>query len=328
MFCTAGVYLKTVILAAGPGRRFGNLTKYIPKPLLPVANRPVIKRLLKTLENVGIKETIIVVGHLGDKIIKEINASENLNLQIRYIKANQYTKGPIFSFLSTINELLGEDFILCPADCLVSPHTIKKLLEDAKNKTTLVACEHTKKGASIFIGNDLEVKGLITPVKKWTRTAKSMGIMYVTSEFLKYVEKAVEKGKTKITDAINIAIKEGMEIKAIYVRDQNWFDIDNISILLEANKHYLEKLLHIDRKWGIPDVKIFHPVLLGDEVHIEENCEIGPYVSIDKKVQIGEKCKLKNAIVLKESKIPPRSILFDGIFYKDTFYRKKRGTYV
>jgi len=314
--------LKTVILAAGPGQRLGNLTKYIPKPLLPVANRPIIERLLKALENTGIKDIIIVVGHLGDKIIKEIDAFENLNLQIKYIKAKEYMKGPIFSFLSAISELMGEDFILCPADCLVSPHTIKKLLEDAKNKTTLTVCTHAKEGSTVYIGNNLEVKGVVVPVKKWAKTAKSIGIMYATSEFLKYVEKAVEKGKTKIIDAINIAIKEEMEIKATYVRDQNWFDVDDVSTLLEANKHYLENLLHTDSKWNIPNVKIIPPVLLGDEVSIEGNCEIGPYVSIDKKVQIGEKCKLKNIIVLKESKIPPKKVLFDGVFYKNDFYSK------
>lgn len=320
MFFMVGVYLKTVILAAGPGRRFGNLTKYVPKPLLPVANRPVIERLLKALENAGIKDIIIVVGHLGDKIIREIEAFENLNLQIKYIKADEYIKGPIFSFLSTIDELPEEDFILCPADCLVSPYTIKKLLERAKNKTPLVVCTQAKKGSTVYIGDNIELKGIVTPVKKWKRTAKSMGIMYATSKFLEYVEKAVKKGKTKITDAVNIAIKEGMEIKTICVRDKNWFDVDNVSTLLEANKHYLKNVLHIDRRWNVPDVKIIPPVLLGDEVFIQENCEIGPYVSIGKKVQIGAKCKLKNTIVLKKSKIPPETLLFNGVFYKNDFY--------
>jgi len=319
-----GVLLEAVILAAGPGKRFANLTKYIPKPLLPVANKPIIERLLRNLKNTGIKNVIIVVGHLGNKIIKKINMFKDLNLKIKFVEAKNYLKGPIFSFLSAINEISGKNFILLPADSIISSNIIKLLTENSENKTTIAVSSYVGKGAKVYIGSNQEIKGISKPLKNWKKTATSIGIMYMTQNFLEYVEKAVKSGNSRIVDAINIAIKEDFKIKALFVKGR-WFDIDNIHLLLEANRYYLQKLPLTSRKPRTPEIKILSPVLFENDVKIGKDCEIGPYVCVDKKVQIGEKCKLKNIIVMENSKIPSKSFLSDGIFYKSTFFAEKRG---
>jgi len=322
-----GAHLEAVVLAAGPGKRFMNLTKYIPKPLLPVANKPIIERLLRNLKSAGVESVIIVVGHLGHKVIKKVNMLKGLNLKVRFVKAKNYLKGPIFSFSSVIDEISEKNFILASADSIISSNTIRNLIETNENKITLVVGPYARKGTKIYIGSDQEVKGINTPLRDWRETATSMGIMYATSKFLEYVKKAIKRGNTRIVDAINIAIKEGVEIKALYVKEK-WFDIDNIQSLLEANIYYLEKLPPASKKPEIPDVKIYPPVLLEDDIKVDKNCEIGPYVCVDRKVQIGENCKLKNIVVLEGSKIPPKSSLSNGVFFKNTFLMRREGNHV
>lgn len=308
-------------MAAGPGKRFKDLTGHIPKPLLPVANKPIIERLLRILESVGVKEVIVVVGHLGHKIIRKINSLKDLSLIIRYVKTRNYLKGPIFSFLSAIGEIIGKNFILTPADCLLNQNAMKKVIEGLEDKTTLTVHPYVGRGTKVYVGSNHEVKGINMPIKNWKKIATSIGIMYITSDFLEYIEKAAKRGDTRIIDAINIAIREGYKIKALCIREK-WFDIDNIQMLLEANNYYLKKLTYVNRELNIPDVKIHPPVLLENDIKMGKNCEIGPYVSVGRKVEIGEKCKLKNMIIVEGSKVPPGKWFSKGIFYKNTFFGK------
>ena len=56
------------MLAAGRGRRLEPLTLTRPKPLLDVAGRPILAHILDSLARVGIRDVVVVVGHLGDQI--------------------------------------------------------------------------------------------------------------------------------------------------------------------------------------------------------------------------------------------------------------------
>ena len=62
--------MKAMIMAAGVGSRLDPVTQSIPKPLVPVANRPVMDILLENLSQIGVKEVIANTYYLADKIIK------------------------------------------------------------------------------------------------------------------------------------------------------------------------------------------------------------------------------------------------------------------
>jgi len=59
-----------VILAAGRGERIKPLSFDLPKPLLPICNKPIMQYQLEEMINLGIKDYIFVVGHLKEKIIE------------------------------------------------------------------------------------------------------------------------------------------------------------------------------------------------------------------------------------------------------------------
>jgi UTP-glucose-1-phosphate uridylyltransferase len=60
--------VEAVVLAAGEGRRLRPLTERWPKPILPIDGKPVIVTLLRELEEAGVEDVTVVVGHLGDQI--------------------------------------------------------------------------------------------------------------------------------------------------------------------------------------------------------------------------------------------------------------------
>ena len=76
---------KAMIMSAGVGSRLEPLTLSTPKPLIPIANRPVMDILLENLENIGITNIIANTYYLADKIIDRYK-NNNLGVNFNYIK--------------------------------------------------------------------------------------------------------------------------------------------------------------------------------------------------------------------------------------------------
>lgn len=77
--------IKVMVMAAGVGSRLEPLTKSVPKPLVPVANRPVMDILLDNLAKIGVKDVICNTYYLADKIIERYK-NNNLGINFNYIK--------------------------------------------------------------------------------------------------------------------------------------------------------------------------------------------------------------------------------------------------
>lgn len=76
--------MRAMILAAGRGERLRPLTDRVPKPLIPVAGRPLIEHHLLALAAAGIEDVIINVAYLADAIIKALGDGERFGVNLRY----------------------------------------------------------------------------------------------------------------------------------------------------------------------------------------------------------------------------------------------------
>jgi len=73
-----------MILAAGRGERMRPLTDCIPKPLLPVAGRPLIEHHIEALVQAGFKDLVINHAHLGEQIETAVGDGQRWDINIRY----------------------------------------------------------------------------------------------------------------------------------------------------------------------------------------------------------------------------------------------------
>ncbi len=76
--------MKAMILAAGRGERMRPLTDHTPKPLLPVAGKPLIEYHLERLKAAGYEEIVINLHHLGEQIRAQLGDGGRFDLSIRY----------------------------------------------------------------------------------------------------------------------------------------------------------------------------------------------------------------------------------------------------
>ena len=85
--------MKAVILAGGLGTRLGELTKDMPKAMIPFAGRPFLYYVLRLLESQGIKDIIICIGYLGEQIEGFFGDGRKLGVNIKYSQENERLLG-------------------------------------------------------------------------------------------------------------------------------------------------------------------------------------------------------------------------------------------
>lgn len=82
---------RAVILAAGQGKRMRPLTYYRPKPLVPVAGRPIIEHIVVGLANAGVREICLVIGYRGDQIIEALDDGRRFGVRRLIVGRNSST---------------------------------------------------------------------------------------------------------------------------------------------------------------------------------------------------------------------------------------------
>ena len=109
---------RAMVLAAGRGTRLAPLTDTTPKPLLPVAGQPLIEHILEFLRAGGIREVVINLHHLGQRIEERIGDGRRLGLRVKYS-----WEDPILDTGGGIKRaqplLAGEPFVVVNGDSLL-----------------------------------------------------------------------------------------------------------------------------------------------------------------------------------------------------------------
>lgn len=130
--------MRAMILAAGRGERMRPLTDHMPKPLIPVAGKPLIQWHLEKLARAGISEVVINHAWLGSMLEQALGSGQQFGLAIRYSPEPQAleTAGGI----ATALPLLGhEPFLVLNGDvwCDWDPAQAKELARTLKSSSCL-----------------------------------------------------------------------------------------------------------------------------------------------------------------------------------------------
>lgn len=130
--------MKAVILAGGKGTRLGNLTREIPKPMLPLLGKPLLEYHVELLRDYGITEIWILVNYLKDSIMQYFGNGAAWNVSIQYYEETEPlgTTGGI----KAIESHLTEDFLVLYGDVLVNMdlHRLIQFHQNQKADATLV----------------------------------------------------------------------------------------------------------------------------------------------------------------------------------------------
>ncbi len=123
-----------LVLAAGRGSR---LESHTSKPLVPLLGVPLLARTLFTLEEAGITDAWVVLGYMGDRVRREIEAIRRLHLRLHWVENPRWSEPNGVSVLAAAPHLDGP-FILTMSDHILEPEAIVRLRAEAAEERDLV----------------------------------------------------------------------------------------------------------------------------------------------------------------------------------------------
>lgn len=133
--------IRAVILCGGKGTRLRPYTTVLPKPLMPLGDRPILEIVIKQLKQSGIKKITLCVGHLAELIRAFFGDGEKLGVEISYAMEEKPlgTVGP----LAYVDDL-GENFIVMNGDILTDLDPNQLIDLHLKNEAELTIATHER----------------------------------------------------------------------------------------------------------------------------------------------------------------------------------------
>ena len=120
--------MKGVILAAGKGTRMREITRTVPKPLLLVANKPILEHTIDALRDSGISDLLVIVQYQKEKIIDHFGDGRDFGVSINYVEQPEM-KGTGEAARLARDFAGDDDFILIFGDIVTLPKNITGIME-------------------------------------------------------------------------------------------------------------------------------------------------------------------------------------------------------
>jgi len=233
--------MQAIILAAGMGRRLGEMTRENTKCMVPVNGVRLIDRLLKQLSDLSLNRVIIVVGYQGQKLIDYIGHRYDDQLKIEYAENPIYDKTNNIYSLSIVKEQLQEDdTILIESDLIFSDRLFPMILENPYPNLALVAkYESWMDGTMVRLDEEQHIVNFISKdafdYADVNSYYKTVNIYKFSRQFLqqKYVPfldaytKAVGNNEYYENVLRIISMLDSHNMKALPIGRERWYEIDD-----------------------------------------------------------------------------------------------------
>ncbi|HHS97575.1 MAG TPA: glucose-1-phosphate thymidylyltransferase [Chloroflexi bacterium] len=314
--------MKGLILSGGKGTRLYPLTYTRAKQLIPVANKPVLFRVIEAIRDAGITDIGIVVGDTAEEVKAAVGRGGRWGIQVTYIHQEQPLG--LAHAVKVSQDFLGDDpFVMFLGDNVIQggiTDLVRQFQESDWNaQIVLTRVDHPEQYGVAELNEEGQVVRLIEKPKDPPSDLALVGIYM----FDHHIHQAVAeikpswRGELEITDAIQWLVDHGYKVYP-YVHRGWWIDTGRPGDILEANSLVLEELepviegyvdrdsevdsrVTVEKGAEIINSVVRGPTIIGRRSRIV-NSYIGPFTSIYHDVTI-ENSEIERSIVLEHSVI-------------------------
>ncbi len=309
--------MKAIIMAGGEGSRLRPLTCDIPKPMVPIMNKPIMEHIINLLRDHGITEIGVTLMYLPQRIRDYFGNGSNYGVNLTYFIEDE----PLGTAGSVKNaeSFLDETFIVISGDSLTNMNLTKALEfhTSKKSKATLVL---TKVDVPLEYGVViLDKGGAITGFLEkpsWGEVFSdtvNTGTYILEPEALKYFENGTKYDFSQDLFPLMLSMHEPMYG---YVTPDYWCDIGDLDAYLGAHYDIIQgKIeLHYDAKELKPGVWVGPGTVIDPGTDITGPCIIGSNCHIGKSARIEEMTVIGNNNVIENDVSIKRSVIWDNNF--------------
>ncbi len=314
--------MRAMIMAAGKGTRLSPLTDLMPKPMVPIVNRPALYHILRLLGRHGLREVVINLHHLPQAITDYFGDGAPLGMDITYSHEPEVlgTAGGVRNNAAFLD---GGTFLVVSGDALTDIDLTG--LVAAHRRTGSIATVAVKEVADpslygvVVADDDDRVVGF--QEKPSAEEARSRlcncGIYVFEPEILSHIldGRFDDFGRRLFPDLLRLHIP--FHIHRI---DDYWSDVGNLREYLRGNVDALTKRVRVDvpgteirpSVWVEDGARISPSARLEAPVLIGRGCEIGEGAVINGPAVVGDTCLMGAGASVTHSLLLPRSQLLPG----------------
>lgn len=310
--------MKAVVMAGGEGTRLRPMTSSMPKPLLPVVNRPIMEHVLRLLKRHGLSETVVTVQFLASLVRNYFGDGEELGMELTY--ANEEKPLGTAGSVKNAEEALRDDSFLVISGDALTDFDLSDLIRFHRENDALVTVCLTRVpnplefGITIVDDEGRVERFLEKPT--WGQVFSdtvNTGIYVMEPEVFEYVEADVSVDWSG--DVFPQLMKEGKPIYG-YVAEGYWEDVGTHESYVKAQADVLEGKVDVELDGFEISPGVW--VAEGAEVHPDAVLKgplfIGDYAKIESGVEIREHSVIGSNVVIKNGAFLHRAVVHDNVY--------------
>lgn len=330
--------MNIIIPMAGMGKRLRPHTLSIPKPLIPVAGKPIVQRLVEDIVKVSgdkIEEIAFVTGDFGEEVEQSLlSIAEKVGARGQVFYQDK-PLGTAHAILCAQSCLKGKVMVAF-ADTLFSASFTMNSENDGIIWVHKVA--NPESFGVVTLNNHGEITAMIEKPQTFVSDLAIIGIYYFKNgenlcKELQFLidNHVIEKGEYQLTNALENMRRKGIIFKTGAVDE--WLDCGNKDATVYTNQRILElvnkKENLVSKSASIENSTIIEPCYIGEDVVIRHSV-IGPHVSIGNGSHIHQSV-ISNTIIQQycyiESSVITNSMLGNHVTYKSSSKNLSLGDY-
>ncbi len=306
--------MQTVILAAGRGTRMQPLTDVMPKPMLPVGDRPLVDHVAGAAVAAGATELIFVTGYRGETVRAHFG-DRYRDVPVTYVEQDEQ-RGTADAVRAAQPQLTGEHFAVVNGDLLVEPDALGPLYRSPPAVGATEVADPSAYGV-LELDVDGSIANLVEKPDDPPTTLANAGAYTLPAAALDVLSdiSRSSRGEYELTDVVN-------RLTGSYaltpVRFERWLDVGRPWELLEATAWKLEDLERslagtvsdgatLEGSVAVePGATVREGVTIEGPAVIRSGAEVGPNAYVRGPAVIGEGARVGHAVEIKAS------VLFAG----------------
>ncbi|BAZ90801.1 nucleotidyl transferase [Raphidiopsis curvata NIES-932] len=305
--------MRAVLMAGGSGTRLRPLTCDLPKPMVPILNRPIAEHIIHLLRENEITEIIATLHYLPDVIREYFQDGSDFGVQITYAIEEEQALGTA-GCVKNVAELLDETFLVISGDS-ITDFDLKAAIEFHKQKNSKATLILTRVPNPIEFGVVItDEEGHIRRFLEKPSTGEvfsdtvNTGIYVLEPEVLEYLPENTESDFSK--DLFPLLLEKNEPIYG-YIDRGYWCDVGHLDAYREAQYDALRRKVKLEiayrevspslwigqNTYIDPTAKIESPTIIGNNCRIGARVKIEDGTVIGDNVTIGADANLKRPIV-------------------------------
>jgi mannose-1-phosphate guanylyltransferase/phosphomannomutase len=311
--------MKAVIMAGGFGTRLRPLTCSIPKPMVPMLNRPIMEHIIRLLRAHNITDIVVTLFYHPEIITDYFGDGSRLGVHLRYVKADaDYgTAGSVRNAAS----LLGERFLIISGDVLTDFNLTEAInFHTEREAQATIVLYHSPNplqyGVVITRGDGRIVRFVEKPT--WGEVFSdtiNTGIYVIEPDVLECVPKGQEFDFSK--DLFPLLLDREVALFG-YPSHGYWRDVGNLGEYLDAHRDVLAG--HVDVEF--PGEKI-GTAYVGLDTKVEtESSSLKGTVVVGNHCTIGKDALLSNSVVGNNVMIEPDAVIEDSVIWSGSIIHR------